>query len=251
MHIRAEVSRCGWWTLEGTEMKRLVLVCGGVVLFLATAVGIVTAWLHLTRDPSTVLTNPCDPPCWYGIQPGETASVRVLSILMELPWVSGIRERTRNFPVSDELIHLEWKFMRPAPDTYGYAYFDDDICTAISILTYGSLTIADAFDRFGEPELMWMHIERVETREWIEVTLLYPADGIVVEVDVGLPAEGAVSHVEILGKSPVSRVAYFDPKRFQDLLDTEILINEAPRTRPGDLMPWPGLGVIQYKRGQE
>jgi hypothetical protein len=36
-------------------MKRLVLVCGGVVLFLAAAVSIVTALLHLARDPSTVL----------------------------------------------------------------------------------------------------------------------------------------------------------------------------------------------------
>jgi hypothetical protein len=233
-------------------MKRLVLVCGGVVLFLATAVGIVAVWLHLTRDPSTVLTNPCDPPCWYGIQPGKMTSVRVLSILMELPWVSqGIRERTRNFPVSDELIHLEWKFERPAPDSYGYAYFDDDVCTAISILTYGSLTIADAFERFGEPELMWMHTEKVETREWIEVTLLYRAEGIVAEVDVDLPPEGAIDQFEIFGKSPVSRVTYFDPRRFQDLLDTEILINEAPRTRQGDLMPWPGLGVMQYERRQD
>jgi hypothetical protein len=232
-------------------MKRLVLVYGGILLFLAVAVGFVTAWLHLTRDPSTVLANPCDPPCWYGIQPGEMTSLPVLSILMELPWVSGIRERTRNFPVSDELIHLEWMFKRPAPDTYGYAYFDDDVCTAISILTYGSLTIADAFDRFGKPELMWMHIERVETREWIEVTLLYAADGIVVEVDVDLPTAGTSNYVEIHEKTPVWRVTYFDPGRLQGLLDTEILINEAPRTRPGDLMPWPGLGVIQYERGQE
>ncbi|MFN2183434.1 MAG: hypothetical protein ACK2UU_05555, partial [Anaerolineae bacterium] len=126
-------------------MKRLVLVYGGILLFLAVAVGFVTIWLHLTREPSTVLTNPCDPPCWYGIQPGEMTSVRVLSILMDLPWVGSISERTRNFPVSDELIHLEWKFKRPAPDSYGYAYFDDDICTSISILTHGSLTIADAF----------------------------------------------------------------------------------------------------------
>jgi len=132
-------------------MKRLVLVYGGILLFLAVAVGLATAWFHLTREPSTVLTNPCDPPCWYGIQPGEMTSVRVLSILMDLPWVSGIRERTRNFPVSDELIHLEWKFKRPAPDSYGYAYFDDDICTSSSILNHGSLTIADAFRRFVVP----------------------------------------------------------------------------------------------------
>jgi hypothetical protein len=220
------------------------------LLFLAAGVGIVTAWRHLDRDPSTVLTSACDPPCWYGILPGDTNSLGVVGILMELPWVSqGIREGTRGY--SDELIQLEWRFKRPAPDTAGYAYFDDDICTAISILTYGPLTIADAFGRFGEPELMWMHTEKVETREWIEVTLLYSADGVVVEVDVDLPVVGATNQVEIASKSPVSRVTYFDPRRFQDLLDTEILINEAPRTRPGDLMPWPGLGVILYERGQE
>jgi hypothetical protein len=232
-------------------MKRLVLVYGGILLFLAVAVGFVTAWLHLTREPSTVLTNPCDPPCWHGIQPGEMTSVRVLSILMVLPWVVSIRERMRGYPRSDELFHLQWAFRRPASDTYGYAYFDDDICTSISILTHGSLTIADALGRFGEPELMWMHTEKAGTREWVEVTLLYSSDGIVVEVDVDLPTEGANNYVEMREKTPVWRVTYFDPGRLQDLLDTEILINERPQSRLGDLMPWPGLGVLQYERGQD
>ncbi len=232
-------------------MKRLLLINGGLLLFLAVAAGIFIACHHLTRDPSTVLTNPCDPPCWYGIQPGEMTSVRVLSNLMDLPWVASVRERTRNYPRSDELVHLEWMFKRPAPDAHGYAYFDEDLCTAISILTYGSLTVADAFGRFGEPELMWMHTEKVDSREWVEVTLLYGTGGMVVEVDVDLPSDGAIDYVEILGNSRVSRVTYFDPRRFQDLLDTEILINEAPRSRPGDLMAWPGLGVIPYESGPE
>jgi hypothetical protein len=213
--------------------------------------GIVIAWYHLTLDPSTVLTSHCDPPCWYGIQPGETVSLDVIATLIELPWVQGIRERTLKFPIIYELIHLEWKFKRPAPDSYGFAYFDDDVCTAISILAYGSLSVADAFARFGEPELMWMHTGKAEAREWIEVTLLYPADGIVIEMDADRPTGGAGDYVEILEKTPVWRVTYFDPDRFQDLLDTEILINEAPRTRSGDLMPWPGLGVVLYDRGLE
>ena len=233
------------------RLKRILLINGGILLFLAATVGIVATCYHLTRDPSTVLANPCDPPCWYGIQPGEMTSVPALSILMDLPWVVSIRERMRRYPRNNELIHLEWKFSRPVPDTYGYAYFDDDICTAISILTYGSLTVSDAFGRFGEPELMWMHSEKAGTREWVEVTLLYSSDGIVVEVDIDLPAEGASNYVEIREKTPVWRVTYFDPGRFQGLLDTEILINERPRSRLGDLVPWPGLGSIPYTRVQE
>lgn len=232
-------------------MKRTILVYGVILLFVAAAVGIVAGWRHLSRDPSTVLTNPCDPPCWYGIQPGEMTSVRVLGILMELPWVSqGIRERMSNYPRRDELIHLEWQLQRPAPDAYGYAYFDEDLCTAISILAYGSLTVADAFGEFGEPELMWMHTEKVDSREWVEVTLLYGTTGLVIEVDVDVPAEGTWSSVEITGNSPVWRVTYFDPTRFQDLLDTEILINESPGTRDGDLMPWRGLDMINYPSGE-
>ena len=232
------------------RLKRLLLINGGILLSLAGIAGIVAACYHLTRDPSTVLTSPCDPPCWYGIQPGEMTSVRVLSILMDLSWVVSIRERMRNYPRNDELVHLEWKFWRPTPDTYGYAYFDDDTCTAVSILTYGSLTIADTFGRFGEPELMWMHTEKAGGQEWVEVTLLYSSVGIVVEVDFDLPAEGAGNYVEIREKTPVWRVTYFDPGRFQPLLDTKILINERPQKRMGDLMPWPGLGAIHYTRGQ-
>jgi hypothetical protein len=232
---------------RSTAVKRLLRVYGGILLFLAAAAGLIIAWRHLTRDPSTVLTSPCDPPCWYGIRPGEMASLPVLSILMELPWVSGISERMSNWPVRDELVHLNWSFHRPAPDAYGFAYFDDDTCTAVSILTHGSLAIADAFGRFGEPELVWMHTEQVDARKWLEITLLYPADGIVVEVDVDLPAGGAVDSVEILAKTPVWRVTYFDPVRFQALLDSEILIHQTPRARSGDFLPWPGLGVIPYE----
>ena len=232
------------------RLKRFLLINGGILLFLAAIVGIVAAWAHFTRDPSTVLTSPCDPPCWYGIQPGEMTSVRVLSILMDLPSVFSIRERMRRHPRSDELFHLEWRFGRPTPDALGYAYFDDDTCTAVSILTHGSLTVADAFGRFGEPELMWMHTEKVGAQEWLEVTLLYSSVGTVVEVDFDLPAEGAGNYVEIRERSPVWRVTYFDPGRFQDLLDSEILINERPRNRPGDLMPWPGLGAIHYTKEQ-
>jgi hypothetical protein len=177
-------------------------------------------------------------------------SVRVLSILMDLPSVFSIRERMRRYPRSDELFHLEWRFGRPTPDTLGYAYFDDDTCTAVSILTHGSLTVADAFGRLGEPELMWMHTENTGAQEWLEVTLLDSSVGIVIEVDFDLPAEGASNHVEIREVSPVWRVTYFDPGRFQDLLDSEILINERPRNRPGDLMPWPGLGAIYYTKEQ-
>ena len=231
-------------------MKRLLLINGAILLSLAAIAGIVAACYHLTRDPSTVLTSPCDPPCWYDIHPGEMTSVRVLSILMDLPWVVSIRERMHRYPRNNELGHLEWRFWRPAPDTYGYAYFDDDICTAVSILSYGSLTIADAFGRFGEPELMWMHTEKAGGHEWVEVTLLYNSVGIVVEVDFDLPAEGASNYIEIREKTPVWRVTYFDPGRLQGLLDTEILVNERPRNRPGDLMPWPGLGAIHYTGGQ-
>jgi hypothetical protein len=232
-------------------VKRTLLVYGSILLFLAATAGLVIAWRHLTHDPSTVLTSPCDPPCWYGIQPGQMTSLPVLSILMELPWVSGISERMSNWPVRDELVHLHWSFSRPAPDAYGFAYFDDDVCTAVSILAHGSLTIAGAFGRFGQPELMWMHTEKVDAREWIEITLLYPADGIVIEVDVDLPAGGAGEYVEVLDKTPVWRVTYFDPGRLQDLLDTEILINESPRARSGDFVPWPGLGVMPYESGPE
>jgi len=232
-------------------VKRTLLVYGSILLFLAATAGLVIAWRHLTRGPSTVLTSPCDPPCWYGIRPGEMTSLPVLNILMELPWVTGIRERMSNFPVRDELVHLAWAFKRPAPDAYGFAYFDDDVCTAVSILAHGSLTIAGAFGRFGEPELVWLHTDKADAREWVEVTLLYPADGIVVEVDVDLPAGGSVDSVEILDKTPVWRVTYFHPDRFHDLLDTEILINQTPRARSGELTPWPGLGAIPYRPGPE
>lgn len=226
-------------------MKRLFLVISGLLLFIIMATGVLTLVRHLSRAPSTVLTSvDCDPPCWYGIQPGETTSWDVLTALMEQPWLGSIQEQTRR----DQVTQFSWTFRRPAGDSFGFAYFEEERCTAISILTVGSLNLADAFARLGEPELIWTHIERTEGREWLEVTLLAPEKGIVIELNYTDPAASESGYIELRGDKPVYRVTYFDPNRFPELLDTIILINEPVRNRAGALRPWPGFGPIAYER---
>jgi hypothetical protein len=226
-------------------MKHLLRVSAGILLFLALILGLLALLSRLLRPSSTVLTNPCDPPCWHGIRPGETTSWGVLSVLEEQPWArhDSIREWLRG----DQLSHLGWEFRQPAGDAYGYAYFDEGRCIAVSILTFHSLTVADAFGKLGQPELMGLHATQVDGREWLEVTLLYPAAGVLIRVDLELPAEGERDRVQIRDRSPVARVTYFAPDRFQDLLETEILVPGRPGTRPREFRPWPGLGLIRYE----
>jgi hypothetical protein len=248
-------ARCGWaaacrLTSAGkkvSRLKHLLRVSVGILLFLALVLGLLAALNRFLRPSSTVVTNPCDPPCWHGIRPGETSSWGVLTILEEQPWVR--YDSIREWLSGDELSHLGWEFRQPAGDAYGYAYFDEDRCIAVSILTFNSLTLSDAFGKVGEPELMWLHATQVDRRQWLEVTLLYPARGVLLRVDLELGAEGERSPIEIRDRSPVARVTYFAPSRFDDLLSTEILVRGRPGTGAEAFRPWPGLGVILYEGG--
>ena len=225
-------------------MKNLIITALGVALFVALAIGILVALKQVSSQPSVILTSTnCEPPCWYGIQPGKTNYLEITGLLEQ---ISGLNERNIlwDFDKKDRLASVHWTFQRPIDDSLGYIYFDDDkIVNAIKIYTINSLKISDVFKKLGEPELFWTEIGKRESQdEFLEVFLLYPAKGYLVDCIVNI--EYGNTQVELKENTPIYLVTYFAPEAYNQLLETQILIDKSVNTRSGTPRPWPGLGLI-------
>jgi hypothetical protein len=187
----------------------------------------------------------CDPPCWQRIQPGQTRPWKAVDILLGIQGVNpGSIQQWGDHSSTSE---IAWAFTHPLPDSAGYIYSLDGRVAAISLKTLGSLTLAEAFERLGEPDSMWIRYRDTGWRHWAEVILVYPIEGFFVRVDADLPLENESASVELGGNSLVGRVIYFDPARYEDLLSSRMLFKEDKQTILDKLQPWPGLGVISYE----
>lgn len=222
-------------------MKRILLVVVCLILF----TGIVSGAMMLisNRARTTVVTDTsCDPPCWRRIQPGQTTAWEAVSFLEGMRDVSSIMQWDERYGGK-----IAWMFRFPAKDSAGYLYCLDSRVAAISIMTLGSLTLAEAFERFGEPDYMWMRYNEVELRPWLEIIFAYPTSGVFARVDIELPVAEENASVDITGNSPVGRIIYFDPAQYEYLLSSRILFREDRQTIMERSQPWPGLGVISYE----
>ena len=169
----------------------------------------------------------------------------MFDFLLGQDWVDGgsIREWTKG----NETTQIAWKFQRPAGDTAGYTYFQDDRVTAISISTIGSLNLNELFDVLGEPKTMVALSRKTGTRHWIELNLIYPDEGFLVEIDIDRQAYVQQNQVEITEETPVYRVVFFEPSMYDDLLGKGVLIDKPIDTITSNIQPWPGFGLINYE----
>lgn len=228
-------------------MKRLILVGFGLLLFLGVAYGVLTIFAELSSPPSSILTSTeCDPPCWHGIRPGESSSWYVLDFLLSQEWVIG--GSIHEWNEGNETTQIAWKFQRPVGDTAGYAYFQDDQVTAISISTIGSLSVSEVVEILGEPKSVVALNKETSTRHWIELNLIYPKEGFLVDVDIDLRANVQHNQVELKEETPVYGVIYFDPSLYDNLLRERVLIDEPIDSIRSKIQPWQGFGLISYEK---
>lgn len=230
-------------------MKIYLKTVGGLVLFFILAIGGLTLLRNFNRQPSMILTSTaCEPPCWYGITPGETNANQVYAILDQLESVDK-GTITEGYDREFKLNKIYWYFQRPAEDSLGSVNIQDERVTAITILTINSVKLGELIEKLGQPEKVWTEIGRGENREYVNVLLFYPAQGYLVDVLVDL--EWNADQVEIKDSTPVYRVTYFAPELFEELLATRILINKAVISRSGSWQAWAGYGTIKVEKNGE
>lgn len=226
-------------------MKSFLKTVAGILAVVAIIVLVLTALRNINRRSSMVLTSEeCNAPCWYGIQPGVTDSWTAFEILNQIEGVNG-NSITGEYDRDEHILSYYWYFKRPAEDSAGSVYFSNDRVTAISLLTVGSLQLDDFFEKFGEPENFWTLTGHGENRDYVSVTLFYPEKGYVVEVVIDY--ESDMTQVEIKGSTPVMRVTFFNPEKYQELLQTQLLIDQPLAARTGSFAQWTGYGLIDLE----
>jgi len=192
------------------------------------------------KGPSVLLSDEkCAPPCWNGISPGETKTWEAVDILLDTPKVGEIHE-TGNARERA----IQWLFMHPVQESGGYLYPIDDLVGAISFQTYDTFSLAAIFDLLGEPDEFWLRYKKTEYRRWIEVVFVYPLEGYVVRADVELNPNVDTSTIEIAPSSPVTRVIYFNPEFYPQLIESRVLFVEDKDTIENRLQLWNGFGEI-------
>lgn len=225
-------------------MKEFGKTVAWIVLFIVVAAGALIGLKQILQKPSIILTSTqCAPPCWYGIHPGQEEPYEIYTAVTRIKGVnpdSVIIETDRKN--DDRISDIYWNFQKPAPDGTGTIYFENDRVTAISILTVNSVDLEELFGKLGEPESYWIETGQREYGEYARVYLFYPARGYL--ADVLIDFEPGAAGVDIRRSSPVFRVTYFDPDRFQDLLETRILIDMPAKTRSGSFVAWSGFGTL-------
>jgi hypothetical protein len=195
----------------------------------------------ISRTKSILVDNPCRPPCWYGITPGQTNQEEALKILKGIPEINWQSINSDLF-LSKLADGYRWKFIN-AKETDGEIAFSNGITEAIHIEP-GNSTIAKIFDLYGEPDTYLAFYQSIEFTIW-GVYLFYPERGLIIGTDslythnldnVILKKNAKVAEVIFLPKEDIYRYIIDNP------LDiTEEFISE-------NTYAWNGLGELVSAR---
>jgi len=139
---------------------------------------------------------------------------------------------------------IGWMFHFPVKDSAGYIYFIDGKVGVISIQTTGALTLVEAFEKLGEPDVYWTRFENIDGQDWQEVFFIYPQAGYAIKVSYNVLLTEKSTALEILGEQPVDRVVYFDPGQYDVILSSQIIFHEDRETIIERQKPWQGFGNI-------
>jgi hypothetical protein len=225
-------------------MKEYFKVSAVLVLFLLGCVGLLMFVRNFHKQPSLILTSTeCNPPCWYGITPGQSTASQVYSALDRIEGVDkDLILETNN--IDGKPTKITWYFKKPVEDGVGSVRIQNDLVTAISITTVNSLEMADLFSKLGEPEEYWSEAAHGEARDYRDILLLYPTEGYAVEAVIDI--KNGEDHVEIKANTPVFRVTYYSHEMFQELFGAR-RSKDGSSSESSTLRPWTGFGQISLK----
>ena len=212
-----------------------------LLLGLLATVVIIYPWQQSSK--STVLEATTDtPPCWYRICPGQSTREETLTALKAIPVVDA--DSVKDFQEGQGSGNIRWTFKvqrsetSPNPikvDHSGRCYYQDGAITHIKILPQG-LTLREAVEKFGEPELVTAVSGWADSR-WLTIALLYPNHGVAV---IHYDTFWKPSHDRAQVKSGfhVNEVLFFVPEMYDDLS----LVQDGTEA----LQPWTGFGEIRF-----
>jgi hypothetical protein len=188
-----------------------------------------------SADWSLVTGEPCEPPCWQGLVPGQSTGADVEDFLETSHLVDHVVERSEHgYVYWQSVVGGARRNPVSAYRTNSFRVGEDGLLEHIRIYLDYDFTLEQLLRRYGTPDRMGAGPAGTPERPWIGVGLFYPERGMMLTLE--LPVNDKVLRPE----TKVVWVYYTTPTTVQDL--PTALVGENPEET---LHLWPGYGPVQ------
>lgn len=149
-------------------------------------------------DRSLLTSDPCGPPCWYGIEPGDSRE----QTLQQLEEISVVDAST--LKIEEETV--VWHSTIPAEVGYGMlTFYDDELVTITYELQY-QLTLEQLISVYGEPDGTHLFVFRGTRGVQSRQSFYWPEKGL----GATLFVEGDYGDLEsVAADSTIQTVTYY------------------------------------------
>ncbi len=197
-------------------------------------------------DRSLLTGEPCEPPCWQGLTPGESTEEDVAEFMRTTRFVDAGSVRRSSYTrltqggeeVAGVVIHWRSSWGLSACNDF---CVEEGVLNSITICPSPGVTLGGLIERYGAPEKYIANLQGYE-RRWIDVTLFYPTHGFTVYFtltpeDATLQPESSVASVWYFRAAPL--------ERFIELGWEAGYYGTTPARWPEFLRDWSGYGPIE------
>jgi len=186
-------------------------------------------------DTSLLTGEPCEPPCWQGLVPGQSTAADAQHFLETSDLVDHVVEEAKQG-------YVYWQSpvggARRNPvsvyRTNSLRVGEDGVLEDIQVYLDYDFTLEQLLARYGPPDKLSAGPAGTPERAWIGVGLFYPERGMMLVLE--LPVSDPVLR-------PETKVvwAYYMPPTTTEGLPTA-LVGDHPDE---SLRPWPGYGPVE------
>jgi len=223
-----------------------------VASFLATAAWVIAACVGcgVTQEPLVaqgLLTGePCEPPCWEGLTPGQSTEQEFAALLDASEQVDHGSVR-RESGGCGELTY--WRNRVPFASlstrsgwTSNYACTSHKVLKVVMEYLPYEVRMEQLFDNYGPPDALRAQPAGIPERPYVEVSLYYPARGLMCQLEL------ADADEPLKAETRVIRAWYFAPTSLESLANPGSGVPFPPAEYAADvLQEWPGYGAIELR----
>jgi len=195
-------------------------------------------------DRSLLTGEPCEPPCWQGLTPGESTLEEVNAWMRTSGFVNTrtvYRSSLRRAGGERVGVSIYWDSTAGGVGPGNHFTIHGDVLEDITIRPDYPITLEQIFERYGPPEKYVAGLP-IGGPLYYEVTLFYPTHGFT--ADLAVPYDDGTLQPE----TRVASVWYFRAaplERFMQLRYEVGGYGGPPGNLLGSLRDWPGYGPIE------
>ncbi len=184
----------------------------------------------------------CSPPCWRGITPGVTSdweALEILATISEVEW-----QPIPTLVTADNKQNYVGRLFKDGYKERNFSiHFHNGIVSALEFGFGGNVRFEEMIQYLGEPEQISVFSGWGDA-QYLHVTLLYPQQGYsITYFEIRSLSNG---FVEIHPKMRITRVIYFEPSLYEELLDRMLIRSFSIEFIKEYITDWRGYGSYPY-----